>query len=222
MSQEAFVIYCIDTETTGLDSELNDVVEISMCRFSIINGDVVNREQKTWMLRALNPASISEEALAVNGHNRQDILGLTKFGKENYIDPSLVLPEIELWIMSDGVSSLDRIFAGQNPQFDIDALQALWRKVGSADSFPFAVERGNRIIDTKQLAIFIDICTGRRRKFYNLSSLVKAFGVKKDRAHRAEGDVKMTTDLLISMMKPVKETIQESFKDCYLNEEELS
>lgn len=209
-----YVIYVTDTETTGLDAIANDVIEISMCRVIYENGKA-SQEQKTWLLKAMNPKTISDEALRVNGHQRDDILHLTKHGKENYMLPTQVVAEIELWVMDDNVSATDRIFAGQNPNFDISALQELWNKVGSPTTFPFALENNNRVIDTKQIATFIDLCTGRRRQYYNLSSLVKAFGVKKGKAHQAAEDVRMTVDLLIAMMDPVRNLIAESFKDCY-------
>jgi DNA polymerase III alpha subunit (gram-positive type) len=209
-----YVIYVCDTETTGLDAEANDVIEISACRLMYDQGQVQS-EQKTWLLKAMNPATIQEEALKINGHKREDILHLTKYGKDNYVLPSVVVPEIEMWIMEDNVSNVDRIFAGQNPNFDILALQALWRKTGSPDTFPFAVEKGNRIIDTKQIATLFDICTGRRRQHYNLSSLVKAFGVKKGKAHQAAEDVRMTTDLLIKFLEPIRPVVLTVFGQAY-------
>lgn len=212
---DGFVIYVTDTETTGLDAVENDVIEISMCRLIIpAEGDII-QDQKTWCLKALNPKTIQAEALAVNGHKRDDILHLTKYGKETYIHPSEVLPQIELWIMEDEASSLDRIFIGHNPNFDINAMQELWKRNNSIETFPFSLERGNRILDTKQVAILIDICVGKRRKFYNLGSLVKDFGVKKGKAHQAAEDVRMTVDLLIKFITPLKKIMIENFSECY-------
>ncbi len=211
---EGYKILICDTETCGLDANLHDVVEISMCRLEFNNGTQTT-DQKTWCLKALNPTTIQEEALKVNGHKREDVLGLTKFGKETYIHPSIVVPEIEMWVMEDNVSSVDRIFVGQNPFFDIAALQALWARVGSPDTFPFSLERNNRVIDTKQIAVMFDLCIGKRRKYYNLASLVKSFGVKKGKAHKASEDVRMTTDLLIKMLTPIKSVVQANFSECY-------
>jgi len=213
-----YIIYVIDTETTGLDAVENDVIEISMCRL-VINGTETKTEQKTWLLKALNAKSISDEALAVNGHKREDILHLSKNGKENYKLPEDVVAEIELWVMEDDVTAVDRIFAGQNPMFDVRALQELWKKVGSPTTFPFAIEKGHRIIDTTQIATLYDICIGKRRLYYNLSSLVKAFGVKKGKAHQAAEDVRMTTDLLIKLLTPIRSVVIDAFKDCYPDEE---
>ena len=73
---EGYVLYVIDTETTGLDAEKNDVIEASFCRLNFLSENV-DREQKTWLFKALNPDTIEAEALAINGHKREDILGLT-------------------------------------------------------------------------------------------------------------------------------------------------
>lgn len=213
-----YVLYIVDTETTGLDPAVNDVIEISMCRLIFDDQGNTHQDQKSWLLKALNPASISDEALRVNGHKREDILHLTKFGKETYHLPEQVIAEIELWVMEDNVSAMDRIFIGQNPYFDIDFLKQLWRRLDTPSTFPFELENGNRTLDTKQIAVLIDLCTGRRRLQYSLSALVKAFGVKKERAHRADADVRMTTDLLITFLNPLRPTIQEKFKSAYPEE----
>lgn len=215
---KGFIVYVVDTETTGLSPIENDVIEISMCRL-ILEGNVPKTEQKTWLLKALNPRTIQDEALAVNGHKREDILHISKFGRDNYKIPSDVIAEIELWIMEDDVSTVDRVFAGQNPMFDVQALQELWKKAGSPTTFPFALDKGHRIIDTTQIVTLFDVCVGKRRLYYNLGSLVKAFGIKKGKAHQAAEDVRMTTDLLIKLMSPIKKVVADSFQDCYPNEE---
>lgn len=213
-----YVLYIIDTETTGMIPEEHDIIEISACRI-LLDKDEPTREQKTWLLKAINPRSIEDDALRVNGHKREDITHMSKFGKENYKEPADVVSEIELWMMEDSVSAIDRIFIGQNPKFDIDMMKALWKKVGSKDTFPFVLENDNRVIDTKQIATLWDICTGRRRRYYNLSSLVKSFGVKKGKAHKAEEDVRMTADLFIKLINPVQEVVKTAFNDCYIEVE---
>lgn len=213
-----YVIYCSDTETTGLDPLKNEIIELSMSRL-IPEGDEYRRQQRSWLIRAMNPTTVEDEALAVSGHKREDILHISQFGKDNYKDPSEVLKEITVWMMDDDVSSVDRIFSGQNPTFDLSFLIQFWRLYGKIESFPFSCERNNRMLDLKQLVILFDICTGRRRKAYNLGSLVKAIGVKKGRAHRADEDVRMTEDSIMKMVGMIRPTVRESFKDAYLSED---
>ena len=212
--------YCADVETTGRDPEKNDVIEIAICRLSFDEDGSHTSEIKSWCLKPINLKEIEDEALAINHHKKEDLLHQTKFGKETYREPADVVSEIELWIMEDDVSSVDRIFAGQNPNFDIGFLKSLWKKVGTPSTFPFALENGSRVIDTIQIATLIDLCVGKRRLFYNLGSLVKSFGVKKIKSHRADTDTIMTSDLLIKMISPIRPVIVDNFKNCYLEKSE--
>lgn len=218
---EGYVIYVCDTETTGLNAVENDVIELSMFRLLPQNDGSYEEQQRTWLLKAVNPKTISDEALSKNGHKREDILHLSKFGKENYLLPQDVVDQVEAWMMEDNVSAIDRVFAGQNPKFDVDFLKELWKRCGrlTDDEFPFMIGNGNRLIDTKQIVVLFDICTGRRRKHYNLSSLVKALGVKKGKAHKADEDTRMTKDLMMKLISIIKAVVAEQFKDAYPNDE---
>jgi DNA polymerase III alpha subunit (gram-positive type) len=213
-----YVIYCTDTETTGLDPVTNEIVELSMSRL-IPEGEGYRREQKTWFIRALHPETISDEALAVSGHKREDVLHLTQYGRDTYREPSEVVSEVTMWIMDDDVSSMDRIFSGQNPRFDLDFTTEFYRRYDTVEAFPFSCERGNRMIDLKQMVLLFDICTGRRRKAYNLSSIVKNLGVKKGKAHRAEDDVRMTEDSIMNLVGTIRPIVREKFMSCYGNDD---
>lgn len=212
-----YVNYIIDTETTGTNPLLHDVIEVCIWRL----GDA---ESKTWWLQPLSPENIEEEALQINKHLREDILHQTKEGREKYRHPSEVLPEIEMWIMEDGAAAEERVFIGQNPMFDYDFLLALWRKMGVEKEFPFGYWIPNRdgternqgyIIDTIQLARLIDVCTGKKRSRYGLGALVKDFDITKATAHRADGDVKMTKDLYEKIVNVLKNPIIQAFNDSY-------
>lgn len=217
--QNGYKMYVIDTETTGLSAVDNDVIEIAMCRLTMENKKI-EQEHKSWLLKAMNPKTIQDEALKINGHQREDILHQTAFGRENYLLPEVVIPEIEMWMMEDGVSALDRIFVGQNPFFDVNALTELWKRQNSIETFPFSLENNNRIIDTKQIVAMYDVCMGKRRRYYNLSSLVKAFSIKKGKAHRASEDTRMTCDLLIKLLEPIVDVVTSNFNDCFPDDEE--
>lgn len=212
-----YVVYVNDTETTGLIAAekkglevLDDAIEISMLRLRENNGKF-DTDQKTWYLKPLNPKAISDDALRVNKHKKEDLLWLTEYGKKTYREPKDVLPEIEMWVMEDEVSIKDRIFVGHNPDFDVNVMQALWEKLGQKNSFPFDLAKGARVLNTMQIALIIDLCLHTRRDFYNLGSLVKDFGITKRTAHRAEGDTQMTSDILLNFLIAVMPAIQESF-----------
>lgn len=213
---EQYVIYVSDTETTGLDKDLNEIIELSMIRL-FLDGSR-EEEQKTWLMKALKPETITDEALKINGHKREDILCLTAHGKENYINPKELLPKIENWIAEDDVTSADRILGGQNIMFDFDIMESTWKRHGVIDTFPFQLGHNKLTIDTKQLALFIDIIAGKRRKFYNLGSLIKAYGIKKEKAHRADADTRMTKDLLLKQILPFKKVVLEAFPDIFNDE----
>ena len=70
------------------------------------------------------------------------------------------------------------------------------------------------------IATLIDVLVGKRRRYYNLGTLVKSFGVKKRTAHRAEDDVIMTSDLFIKMISPFIKPAEEFFEDCYTDLDE--
>lgn len=210
---EGYVLYVADTETTGTDPQKHEIIELSTIRLWLDGSRA--EEQKTWLIRATLPENIEEEALKMNGHKREDILGLTKHGKENYIHPSKVLSEIENWMAEDDVTVNDRVMSGHNAPFDDAMMEAMWKRHGAIDTYPFQLGVNKLLLDTKQLAIFIDVICGRRRKFYNLGSIIKDYGIKKEKTHRAESDTRMTKDLLLKQIAPFKEVVLEAFKNTY-------
>lgn len=214
---EGYIIYISDVESTGLNKEENEIIELSMLRL-FLDGSRED-EQKTWLVRALKPETITEESLKINGHKREDILCMTKFGQENYFHPETVLPQIENWIAEDDMTSSERVLGGQNIKFDFDMMEETWKRFNSIGTFPFQTGHNRLTIDTKELALFIDIIAGKRRKFYNLGSLVKDYGIKKEKAHRADADVRMTKDLLLKQINIFKKVVQESKLDIFPKDE---
>ena len=212
----SYIQYVCDCETTGLDPQRHDIIEVCFWRI----GDA---ESKTWWMKPMSPENIEDEALAVNNHLREDLLHRTQEGRDKYREPAVVLPEIEMWLMEDGAAAEERVFIGQNPDFDYRFLLALWKRLDAEDSFPFGYwidgKDGRRnqgyIIDTIQLARLIDVCTGKKRARYGLGALVKDFGVTKATAHRADGDVKMTKELFDKIYAVMKDPLIAAFNDSY-------
>lgn len=74
-----FTFYVADIETTGLDSHLHDVIELSLYKL----GAEEDIAQKTWCLKPLNPDTIDPVSLKINGHKLEDLLHKTKEGRED-------------------------------------------------------------------------------------------------------------------------------------------
>lgn len=192
------VLYVLDTETTGTDERIHDVIELSLYRLT-------DNSQKTFYIQPVNWDTIQEDALRVNGHKLEDLkkgFRLNEDGtKTVYNPPQKALVEIEQFLMEDLVTAAERGLAGHNVTFDIRFLQELWRRGGQEDTYPF----GRMFLDTFQIAFFIDYVNNAVRDGgYHLNGVVKAYDVKKEKAHRADADVRMTKDVLLKLVEAAK------------------
>lgn len=197
-----FSFYVTDTETTGLDSHLHDVIEISMYRL----GDESDNAQKTWCLKPLTPETIDPGASRVNGHKLDDLLHKTKEGRERYLEATKVLVDIENWMAEDGLPAEKRFLIGQNIGFDKERLEQLWIKCNTKDSFPI----GRRTMDTMIIELFFDFCKGQFAEGYSLNQIIKKYGVKNEKAHSAAADVKATKEVFEKQVEYFKRMLVDS------------
>jgi DNA polymerase III epsilon subunit-like protein len=195
-----YVFYVADIETTGLDARAHDIIELSISRL----GDTSENAQKTWCFKPLTPDTIDPGALKVNGHKLEDLLHRTREGRERYLDPNVVLVDIENWLSEDGVPAEKRFLIGQNIAFDKERLQVFWEKCNSKDSFPF----GRRLMDTMIIELFMDYCKGQFAEGYSLNNLVKKYGVKNEKAHTAAADVKATKEVFEKQVELMQKLIK--------------
>jgi len=177
-----YELYLLDTETTGLDAYKNDVIELSIIRFS-------DQVQRTWHLQPTCFDHVDTGALRVNGHKLEDIKHQTEYGKSLYKNPKDIIIEVENFLMEDNLPTLNRVMVAHNVAFDKNMLEQLWIKCGAGDSFPF----GRRTIDTSSLEFFMDLAAGgEMAPGYSLSNLTKKYGITgMGKAHTAEADTKM-------------------------------
>jgi DNA polymerase III epsilon subunit-like protein len=197
-----FSFYVTDIETTGLDSHLHDVIELSMYRL----GDESDNAQKTWCLKPLTPETIDPGALRVNGHKLEDLLHKTKEGRERYLEATKVLVDVENWLADDGRPAEKRFLIGQNIGFDKERLEQLWIKCNAKDSFPI----GRRTMDTMIIEIFFDFCKGQFAEGYSLNQIIKKYGVKNEKAHSAAADVKATKEVFEKQVEYFKRILVDS------------
>jgi hypothetical protein len=188
-----YQLIAVDCESTGLSYVENDIIELSLLR---LNDDV----QKTWCIEPMNFATISADALRVNGHKLEDIKHETKYGKETYQDPHKVIAEIENWLMEANCSREEVFLIGQNVSFDYNMMLQLWKKCGAEDSFPF----GRRILDTMQFEVLMDLAKGTKSESYSLSSIIKKYGIKNDKAHTAAADTRAAKEVFVKQLELLK------------------
>jgi DNA polymerase III alpha subunit (gram-positive type) len=188
-----YIIYVCDVETTGLNSHLHDVIELSLLRLS-------DGAQKTWCFKPFSIENIDMGALRVNGHKLEDLKHETKYGRETYLDPVKTIIDVENWVMEDGLRTENRHLCGQNIAYDKGMLDQHWIKANSKDSFPF----GRRLMDTMQMEFFFDWCKGSMAEGYSLNNLTKKYGIKNEKAHSAAADVKATKEVFEKQVEMFK------------------
>lgn len=193
------ILYVLDAETTGTDERIHDVIELSLYRMT-------DNAQKTFYIQPTNWDSIQEDALRVNGHKLEDLKRGFRINEDGsktvYNRPDNALVEIEQFLMEDLVTAAERALVGHNVTFDIRFIKELWRRSGQEDTYPF----GRMFMDTMQIAFFIDYVKGATRDGgYHLNGVVKAYEVKKEKAHRADADVRMTKDVFLKLIEAVKQ-----------------
>jgi DNA polymerase III alpha subunit (gram-positive type) len=135
-------------------------------------------------LKPFNVENIEPAALRVNHHKLEDITHQTKYGKDTYLDPNIVIIDIENWLANDNSSTEQRVLVGANTGFDKGMLDHLWAKCNSSDTFPF----GRRYIDIQQIEFFINLSEDKMLDSYSLSSIIKKYGVRNDKSHTAAAD----------------------------------
>lgn len=190
-----YELYVADCETTGLDYTIHSPVEISLMRFS-------TGEQKTWYLKPIDTENISTDALRVNGLKIEDLRGQTEYGRKIYQDPRKTLVEIENWLAEiDECPSETKILAGQNVGFDKNMLLELWKKCDTEGTFPFNPRYS---VDTMILQFTLDFAAGEMAEGYSLKNLCKKYGIKNDRAHSAESDVRATAEVFRNQINYLK------------------
>ena len=182
--------YILDVESTGRDPIKNDIIEISIIRYS-------TKEQQTFNLKPLNKDSIEIEALKVNKYTIEEIM--------NFEDPKKVIPKIENFLLNDDKTANERVIVGHNVEFDIKFLIELWNKCDTKDSYPFSYH----YLDTKQIAMYNDfIFNSDYSERYSLNKLIERYGIKKQKLHRAESDTKMTLELFNHLISESRNLIK--------------
>lgn len=186
----------IDTETTGLDYECCDIIEVSAVRFA--DGEVVDKITslvKPKLVTTYYPCRNDGAGETVTRYVDQfitDLTGITNEMLEAAPEPAEVMPKLLAFLE-------DSVLIGHNANFDVNFLY------DSAEA-SCGASLSNDFIDTLRIArkVFPEL------KHHRLSDIALACGVSADGTHRAEADCMTTAACFEHMRKTILSTQTEA------------
>jgi DNA polymerase III subunit epsilon len=179
-------VFWFDTETTGLSSLANDIVQLAY--IVEIDGEV--DDEGEFYISPPVGAEIQEAALQVHGKNRELI--------QTYPSQRQFMQQF-LSLLDSYVDKYDKgdkfIAAGYNVSFDLDMLRGLWTKQGQKyfGSYFFGAPL--------DVLCFVarEVIEGRLpTNQHKLGIVCKHYGVEID-AHDAASDIKATRELYLKI-----------------------
>lgn len=187
-------ILYFDTETTGIDSKLHEIVQIA--GIIEINGEIV--EEFNFNAQPTNWDNISPEALAVTKKTIDDLKAYPLPGEAL----SALKAILEKYV--DKYDKSDKFYpAGHNVTFDMEFLNAFWKKHG--DKYGTGAYQNWRCLDTRILANFMIVHGLINPLTVKLEDLCKIYEIPLD-AHDALNDIRATRTLHKSMMVHLSES----------------
>jgi len=175
-------IFWFDVETTGLDSVLQDIVQLA---FLIeIDGKIV--ESQNMLMQPFNYETIQQDALDVHGRTIEEI--------KTYPNPRKTYTEL-ITILEKYVDRYNRSDkfhpAGYNSRFDMEFLKQFFIKNGD---IYYGSWFNYKAIDPLSLLHILDGIGSVSLENYRLETVCKHFDICLD-AHDALSDITSTRDL---------------------------
>lgn len=180
------VLWC-DTETTGLKPENSGIFEIALVYASngVVRGDIVYK---------LNPLTdiilYHESAAEVHGVSEEEI--------RSFPIAEEVIPKIDIFLsgcLKTGGEKL--IFAGYNPGFDYDHMDALFTRYGF--QFSNYIAKQFDVMDMVKRAVRQEVIPYMEN--LKLGTVCKSLNVPLKNAHTAKADIIATRNLCAKLYK---------------------
>jgi len=165
----------IDTETTGLNPSIHEVIEVGLV---VVKGDSLQEIDRYYS--KVSPDHIEtadERALLINHYSWQAWADAPQ--KEVVVDA------LEKFFDED------RVICGHNVEFDIAFVESMFKR---CDREP---PKYAGIIDTKRVAKSLNV----KSASYRLGALCQKFGIDQGRAHCALDDVVANVELFRSLQR---------------------
>ena len=163
--------YVIDTETSGLSTDMHELIEISVIRCS-------DKMQITRIVKADYPQNASYDALKITNKSVRDLY--------NGISKQQMVEEVNNFFDTDEKTPSHRCVIAHNASFDRRFLHTTWQKCNAF--FP-----ADLWLDTIQIGKQAAKKMNMPKAKMNLSAALDLFGIKKvGREHSAKGDSQNT------------------------------
>lgn len=199
MNSRNFIV--LDIETTGLDPDKCDIVQVSAKAINANNLQDHHAGHRTWLIKPTNPDAAEEGALRVIGKD------LFERAKAEGLDLKVALADIVKWANSvndTGKQGTAPYFVGHNAKFDWEWLRTTMLRHGIAKDksaldklWPFHVN----FIDTVTL-MFALFESSPQVNNYKLDTLLEVLGERRATAnHDAREDVELTARAFVRFMR---------------------
>lgn len=176
-------ILYFDTETTGLNPEKNDIIQLA--GIVVVHG----KEMERFNLKCqpMDWETISDEALTVHGYKLEDLM--------TFMKPYEMYKQL-VDIFSKYINKYDKndkfTPAGYNVRFDMEFLNNFFKK---QNDVYFGSWISWKMIDPIQILHFLDYCKKIALPNYKLSTVCDHFGIDIN-AHDALSDIQATRQLI--------------------------
>lgn len=170
MSPRRFAV--IDVETTGLDPEVDRILQVAAVVVDE-SGHVVDSFETV-----VKPESPSEYQ-----HGAEHVHGITRDEVQNGMPLRAAIEKLKQ-------ISTNAVFTAHNARFDLGFLSAEASRVGTE----WTVES---VVDTLHLSRALD---SSREYSHRLTDLCERYGIERDRAHNALSDARATAELLPKLL----------------------
>jgi DNA polymerase-3 subunit epsilon len=187
-------ILWFDTETTGVKSEINDIVQIA--GMIEVNGEIV--EEFEFFQKPRSKLTVESKALEVQGKTLDEIMAYPENGNIYKSMWKIFNKHVEKFNPCDKFMP-----AGQNVQFDKNFMFALW---GQQKNFFLGAYLFGGCIDTlSAAAIAVDIglikqpIDRKGKPSYKLEAIARRLEVDLVNAHNAINDIKTTRECYLKL-----------------------
>lgn len=181
-------ILYFDTETTGIDPKVHEITQFA----AIVEVDGVVKEEVNFRCQPTNWEAIDPKAIETTGISIETL--------KTYQKPEFMMIEMKKLFDRhiDKYDKADKFYpAGHNVGFDLEFLQAFWKKY--ADAYGTGSYQNWRSLDSRVFANFLIAKNKINVPDVKLSTLCNALNIP-IQAHDALSDIHATRDLIRYMM----------------------